>query len=528
LSAVGIRSHPIQEVAAAGPERTIPNALRLPPDRGNTRRLAEISPQRGQTPADRIPGLAEHRWHDVALRRACGRAGPITGDLSMNLDFIPESARAAGLGALMKGAGMVTRFLPIPQPTLMVGPGSSGRLGQAVAGMGHSKLLIVTDKIISKLGLLKDMTDALAAGGADFVIFDEITPDAPIPLIERGIEFYREHGCDAIVAFGGGSSMDASKAIAVSIGNPGKSLRSLAGYFKGLRNPVPIYAVPTTAGTGSEVTVAAVISDPERETKLVIVDTRMVPKMAALDPSLMTGLPPAVTAATGIDALTHAIEAFLGNWATPQTDGMALSAVGLIFENLRTAYTDGKNLQAREKMSLASTYAGIAFTRANVGYVHAIAHQFGGKYHTPHGLANAIVLPHVLKYSAPAVTDRLAQLAVRAKLGEDGEDEDTLAQKFLDGVDQLNRDLGIPLHLEALKQADIPALARAACREAHTGYPVPRYMTLSQCEALIAQLLPPSASSSAGRAAPAAKPAKTSAAKTPARPAPKTRTQAKA
>ncbi|MFU8822257.1 MAG: iron-containing alcohol dehydrogenase, partial [Gammaproteobacteria bacterium] len=297
----------------------------------------------------------------------------------MILDLIPESTRALGLSAVMKGAGKVTRFLPIPQPTLLVGPGSSGRLGQAVAGFGHKKILVVTDAIIAKLGLLKDLTDALEAGGARYVVFDEITPDAPIPLVERGIAFYRKHGCDAIVAFGGGSSMDASKAIAVSIANPGKSLRSLAGYFKGLRPAVPVYAVPTTAGTGSEVTVAAVVSDPERETKLVIVDTRLVPRMAALDPSLMTGLPPHITAATGMDALTHAVESFLGQWSTDYTDGLGLSAVGLIFENLRTAYHDGSNLEAREKMALASTYAGMAFTRANVGYVHAIAHQFGGK-----------------------------------------------------------------------------------------------------------------------------------------------------
>ena len=409
----------------------------------------------------------------------------------MNLDFIPAPTRAAGLGALMKGAGKLIRFIPIPQPTLLVGPGSSGRLGQAVAGFGHRKVLIVTDAVIAKLGLLKNLTDALTAGGTPWVVFDEITPDAPIPLIERGIEFYREHGCDAIVAFGGGSSMDASKAIAVSIANPGKSLRALAGYFKGLRTPAPIYAVPTTAGTGSEVTVAAVISDPERQSKLVIVDPRMVPKMAALDPSLMTGLPPHITAATGIDALTHAVESFVGNWATPYTEGMSLSAVGLIFENLRTACTDGKNPEAREKMLLASTYAGIAFTRANVGYVHAIAHQFGGLYHTPHGLANAIMLPHVLKFSAPDITDRLALLSVRARLGREGDDEDELAVKFIAAVEQLNHDLGIPLVLESLREADIPALAKAACHEAHTGYPVPRYLTQAGCEALIRQVLPP-------------------------------------
>ena len=405
-------------------------------------------------------------------------------------DLMSDSMRATGLSALMKGAGLVTRFIPIPQPTLLVGPGSSGRLGQAIAGFGHSKILIVTDAIISKLGLLKNLTDALTEGGARYVVFDEITPDAPIPLIEKAIDFYKEHDCDAIVAFGGGSSMDASKAIAVSIANPGKPLRQLAGYLKGLRSPVKIYAVPTTAGTGSEVTVAAVISDPEKHRKMVIVDPRMVPKMAALDPALMTGLPPSITAATGIDALTHAVEAFVGNWKTPYSDGMALSAVGLIFENLRTAYNDGQNLAAREKMALASTYAGFAFTRANVGYVHAIAHQFGGLYHTPHGLANAIMLPLVLDYSAPAVTERLAQLAVRAKLGHERESDETLAARFIDGVRALNAELGIPSTLADLREADIPDLARAACKEAHLGYPVPRYLDEAGCEALIRRALP--------------------------------------
>lgn len=408
----------------------------------------------------------------------------------MILDLIPESARAAGLGALMKGAGKVTRFIPIPQPTLLVGPGAVRRLGEAVAAFGHGRLLIVTDAMISRLGLLQGLTDALSAGGARYVVFDEITPDAPIPLIERGIAFYREHDCDAIIAVGGGSSMDSAKAIAMAIANP-RPLRSLAGYLKGRNTPVTLYAVPTTAGTGSEVTVAAVIHDPERHDKVVIVDPRMVPRMAALDPELMTGLPPAVTAATGIDALTHAVEAFIGNWCTPYSDAMALAAVGMIFANLRTAYTQGGELRAREQMALASTYAGLAFTRANVGYVHAIAHQFGGRYHTPHGLANAIVLPHVLRFSAGAVTGRLAQLAVRARLGSDDEDEDTLAEKFMAGVEQLNRDLAIPTHLAALQEPDIPALAAAACHEAHTGYPVPRYMTQSQCESLIRRLLPP-------------------------------------
>jgi len=412
--------------------------------------------------------------------------------MTMIPSIISDAVFAKGMGTIMRGAGYVTRFLPLPQPTLLVGPGSSARLGQAIAGFGHHKLLIVTDSMISKLGLLTSLTDALTAGGADYAVFDEITPDAPIPLIEKGIACYDSNSCDAIVAVGGGSAMDAAKAIALAVAND-KPLHKLAGYFRGLRNPVRIYAVPTTAGTGSEVTIAAVISDPENHKKMVMVDPRLVPKMAALDPVLMTGLPPHITAATGIDALTHAIESFVGNWASPQSDGLALSAVGLIFENLRKAFHDGKDLQARENMALASTYAGLAFTRANVGYVHAIAHQLGGKYHTPHGLANAIVLPHVLKYSQPAIISRLAKLAVRANLGSAEENEDTLAQKFLDGVDQLNHDLGIPTHLEALSEEDIPELAAGACREAHVDmiYPVPRYMNQATCEALLRDLLPP-------------------------------------
>jgi len=404
-------------------------------------------------------------------------------------ELISPAMRHTGMGAVMNGASFVTRLLPFPQPTLMVGPGSSARLGESIAGMGYERILIVTDAIIVKLGLTKALTQALEAGGVAYVVFDRITPDAPIPLIEEGLAFFKEHDCDAIVAFGGGSAMDAAKVIAVAANNP-KPLRALAGYFKGRNSPVPIYAVPTTAGTGSEVTVAAVVSDPERHKKLVVMDLRVVPRMAALDPELMTGLPPAITAATGIDALTHAVEAYLGKWATGYTDSMALSAVGMIFENLPVAYADGQNLAAREKMALASTYAGLAFTRANVGYVHAIAHQFGGLYHTPHGLANAIMLPHVLDYSAPVVTERLAQLALRAGLGREDESEDDLADRFIAGVRELNRRLGIPTTLDALREEDIPALAQAACEEALLGYPVPRYMDQATCEAIIRKVLP--------------------------------------
>jgi alcohol dehydrogenase class IV len=404
-------------------------------------------------------------------------------------NLIGDRARSVGLPAVKRVAGIVTRLLPIPQPTLMVGPGSSARLGQAVGGFGHRQVLIVTDEVISRLGLLEPLTDALAAGGTPFTVFDEVTADAPIPVIEKGIEVFRRAGCDAIVAFGGGSVIDAAKVIGLAAAND-RHPRSLVGYFRGLRGPAPIYAVPTTAGTGSEVTVAAVISDPEHEKKLVIADTRIVPRMAALDPSLMAGLPKPVTAATGMDALTHAVEAYIGYWGTGFTDRMALSAVSMIYENLPLAYNDGANLAAREKMALASTYAGLAFTRANVGNVHAIAHQLGGKYHTPHGLANAIMLPQVLRFSAPEITAKLAMLAVRAKVGNESQPEEELADRFLDSVEALAASIGIPRRLDALRAADIPALADAACWEADTNYPVPRRMTQEDCESMLRAVLP--------------------------------------
>ena len=403
--------------------------------------------------------------------------------------IVGDVVRSVGLSTAMRAAGVVTGLLPIPQPMLLVGPGSSRRLGEALCGFGHRKILIVTDHVVSEMGLPDVLTKALSAGGTAHVTFDAVTPDAPIPLIEKGMAFYAKHGCDAIVAFGGGSPMDAAKTIALAVANR-KHPRQLVGYFRGLHAPVPIYAVPTTAGTGSEVTVAAVVSDPATNRKLVIADTRLVPTMAALDPVLMTGLPRHVTAATGMDALTHAVEAFVGNWSTGHTDRMALAAVGMIYANLRTAYRSGRNLAAREQMALAATCAGLAFTRANVGYVHAIAHQLGGRYHTPHGLANAIMLPHVLRFLAPAITRKLAVLAVRAGVATDRDRPAVRAKKFLDSVDALNRDLGIPPWLDALREEDIPELARAACWEADTNYPVPKYMSPETCADLLRRVLP--------------------------------------
>jgi alcohol dehydrogenase class IV len=321
-------------------------------------------------------------------------------------------------------------------------------------------------------------------------VFAAVTADAPIALVEQGLALFTSHECEAIVAFGGGSVMDAAKVIGLAAAN-GKQPRELVGYFKGRHGPAPIYAVPTTAGTGSEVTVAAIISDPEAGTKMMVADSRLVPEMAALDPTLMTGLPPAVTAATGMDALTHAVEAFISQWANDTTDRWALAAVGMIWEHLPRAWRDGADLLAREQMALASTYAGLAFTRANVGNVHAIAHQLGGRYHTPHGLANAIMLPPVLRFSLPAAAPRLARLARR--IGLAGRSEPALAKKFVDAVQALNDALEIPRTLAALREEDFAGLVAAACHEADFNYPVPRRMTAADCTALLRQVLPAAA-----------------------------------
>lgn len=398
-----------------------------------------------------------------------------------------RSISASALPTVKRAAGAVTRWLPIPQPLLLLGEGASARLGAAVAGFGHKRVLVVSDTMVVQLGLAKPLLKALQQSGVDAVLFDEVTADAPIPVIERGLGRLKAERCDAIVAIGGGSVMDAAKVIGLAAANK-KKPQQLAGYFRGLHGPLPLYAVPTTAGTGSEVTVAAVISDPAAGRKLTVIDTRLVPEMAALDPALTLGLPPAVTAATGMDALTHAIEAFISQWAEPDTDRKALAAVAMIWQHLPRAFRRGSDLHAREQMLLASTYAGLAFTRANVGNVHAIAHQLGGKYHTPHGQANAMLLAPVLRFSLDAARPRLAQLARHVGITARG--EAAAATAFVDAVQALADRLAIPRTLPALQEADLPALADAACHEADLNYPVPRRMAPEDAMALLRPLLP--------------------------------------
>lgn len=386
-----------------------------------------------------------------------------------------------------------TKLLTFRTPELFSGAGSSLQLCEHIATRTDVKsLLIVTDAMLVKIGLLNPMLDKLKSLGISTVIYDGVLPNPTIEQIETGLTMLKSAGCTAILAIGGGSSIDAAKVIAARARNPHKIVH-MAGLMRVFFKPMPLYAVPTTAGTGSEVTIAAVVSDPSTTRKFAIMDPKLVPIGAALDGALMAGLPPHITSATGMDALTHAVEAYISRNHTPMTDAEALEATRLIMQNLPAAVATGSNIEARQNMAVASFKAGVAFTTAGVGYVHAIAHNFGAYYHLPHGLANAIILPYVLDFSKPDCAERLAKLAEVSGLKQGGESDAVLADRFIAHIRKLNAEFGIPTQVDKLKASDIPAITDKALAEAHWTYAVPRYMDKTECEAFVAQMLPKAA-----------------------------------
>ena len=383
----------------------------------------------------------------------------------------------------------VVKLVPQPRPVVFVGPDAALRLCRMIGEFGFRRVLIVTDAVLVKLGLVGPLRDELTARGIDVAVFDGILPDPTYPVVRQGHAAAVAHGSEAVLAVGGGSSIDAAKVIAAMVTSR-KAPEKLLGFFRLSAPTLPLFVVPTTAGTGSEVTIAAVLTDPLRHEKAAVVDPRIVPVAAALDAKLMQGMPPHITAATGMDALTHAVEAYLNTWPTAETAFHAVSTVRLVFANLPRAYANGADLEAREAMALASFYGGLAFTKAYVGYVHAFSHKIGGIYGVPHGQANAITLPYVLDFikDAPHAEARLAELAVAIGAGTTDEPRADLAQRFVDRVRQLNRAVGIPEKLVPLLPKDIPEIARAAMIEANRDYPVPKRMKLVQAEELLQQM----------------------------------------
>ncbi len=378
---------------------------------------------------------------------------------------------------------LAMNFMDWSEPQLLEGKGSVLRLPEFIKSKGINKVLVVTDKGLMSLNLLDPMFEKLKEAGVDYVVYDGVQPNPTIPNIEAAREMYLKNGCEGFIAFGGGSSMDCAKVAAARVVKPNQTVRQMRGYLKVLKKLPPFFAVPTTAGTGSETTVAAVVTDPETHEKNAINDICLRPKFAVLDPELTVGLPPHITSTTGMDALTHAVEAYIGRSNTKQTREQAEKATKLIFDNIEEAYNNGKDYEARANMLKGSYWAGCAFTRAYVGYVHAIAHNLGGLYGTPHGLANAVILPYVLDWYGECIYPQLAKLA--DIVGITGSSEAEKAQAFIAAIKKLNADMNIPAAFDFIKEEDLPTLIHRALKEGNPGYPVPRIMDYNDMEGVI-------------------------------------------
>lgn len=367
-------------------------------------------------------------------------------------------------------------FFDWRKPELLEGENSLIKLPPLLKLKGIGSVLIVTDKGITAVGLLDRLLAGLEGKEIDYVIYDNTIPNPTIKNIEEALQLYKYHQCHGIIGFGGGSPIDCAKGVAARVARPGKTIPELKGQLKVRKPTPPLIAIPTTSGTGSEATVAAVISNSETHEKYAINDHVLIPDLAVLDPMLTVKLPPHITSTTGMDALTHAVEAYIGRSNTEETIQCSKEAVQLIFENLFEAYSNGSNIEARKNMQKASYLAGVAFTRAYVGYVHAIAHTLGGFYSVPHGLANAIILPYVLEYYGESVHQRLAELADLIGISSADETDSLKAQKFIEAIKKLNRDMKIPNSFDCLQNQDLPIMVERAFREANPLYPVPKIL----------------------------------------------------
>ncbi|MGE5676734.1 MAG: iron-containing alcohol dehydrogenase [Pseudomonadota bacterium] len=371
---------------------------------------------------------------------------------------------------------LASYFLPWRRPELISGVNCINRLPSFIKGHGLDKVLLITDRGIASLGLADGLISGLRDECVDCIVYDKTVPNPTIDNIEEALLLYRSGGCKGIIAFGGGSSMDCAKGVGARVARSDKSIPRMKGLFKVMRRIPPLFAIPTTAGTGSEATVAAVITNTATHEKYPINDTSLIPHYAIHDPMLTIGLPPHITATTGIDALTHAIEAYIGRSNTSETRELSREAVRLIFENLPKAYSDGNDIEARGNMQKAAYYAGIAFTRAYVGYVHAVAHTLGGFYGVPHGLANAVILPYVLLYYGESAHRPLSELAELIGIGEPSDSMAVKANSFIERIRQLNKDMNIPDKISGINENDIPQMAERAFAEGNPLYPVPRIL----------------------------------------------------
>ncbi|MBR0133238.1 MAG: iron-containing alcohol dehydrogenase [Lachnospiraceae bacterium] len=371
------------------------------------------------------------------------------------------------------GFRLALPLLPYREPKILKTVGGAAKL---IRAKGGKKVMIVTDAGITKLGIHENLINQLKIQGVDYVIYDKTVPNPTFDNVEEAYALYKKEGCDCLIGLGGGSSMDCAKGVGARAARPKKTIDKLMGKFKVFKKIPLLIAIPTTAGTGSEVTVASVLTNSETQTKYPIYDFFLIPYYAVHDWRLTAGLPKHLTATTGMDALTHAVEAYIGRSTTKHTRKLSEDAVKLIHDNLYDAYLDGHNEKARQNILYASYLAGASFTQSYVGYVHGLAHALGGKYGTPHGLANSVILPHFLRAYGKAVEKKLAKLARITCEANVFDDDHAACEKFISWVEEMNEKMEIPRYIEGIDPADFDFMAGRADKEANPLYPVPVLM----------------------------------------------------
>ena len=377
------------------------------------------------------------------------------------------------------GFRLTLPFLPYREPGIL---NSVTEVEPLLKKLGVKSVLLVTDKMLRQFGATAKLEKVLADAGIKCAVYDETCPNPTVKNVEAAREVYINEKCEALIAFGGGSSMDCAKAVGARISYPNKSLDQMKGLIKLWKKLPTLIAIPTTAGTGSEVTITSVITNSEIKHKYTINSFPLIPAYAVLDPEVTLTLPPSLTATTGMDALTHAVEAYIGGYGSKETNAYAIEAVKLIFENLETVYADGKNVEGRRKMLRAAYIAGIAFSKACVGYVHAVAHTLGGQYNIPHGLANAVLMPIVLDEFGESAYGKLHELAVAVGLSKENDNKAESAKKFIQEIRNMNARMNIPTGFTNIEVADIPMLAEHADAEGNPLYPVPKLMDTKELE----------------------------------------------
>lgn len=374
---------------------------------------------------------------------------------------------------------LVIPILPYRTPQVLH---SVTQIPSVLQAQGISRVLIVTDGFLHVSGALEPMKKALSENSIYFTVYDDTVPNPTVWNVESARERYIENNCQGLIGFGGGSSIDCAKAVGARIARPKKSIHKMQGILQIMRKIPFLIAVPTTAGTGSETTLATVITDDKSYHKFPISDFPLIPRVAVLDPEMTRSLPKNLTATTGMDALTHAIEAYIGRSTTKATRADALLAARLIAENLENAFHDGNDMTARQNMLTAAFHAGRAFSMSYVGYCHAVAHSLGGKYHIPHGLANAVLLPYVLKAYGSAIYSKAKDIAIAMHLAEETTPADIATNILIAKIREMNQNMAIPEKLFGIQKKDIPRLAHFAHKEANPLYPVPVLMTKKELE----------------------------------------------